>query len=219
MLNKLLYRTLLVLLFLFTNFTKSFSQTDTSFGSIKKSLLTIIDPVIKQTYYPENVCNPLNGLTVDELFEKALASDSKGNWQCCLKILNSISDKSIKLTPFQQCRLHLAWAKYYTLHQNYDSAYAYAALAGKAADEHKWKNEKAEELLLLSEGNLKQRNISSAYEYADSALIIAKEIGNENLEGRDFFSICFMYPPSFYGFCKTFFSIFLNSKRKSHCNQ
>lgn len=213
--NKLLYRTLLVLLFLFTNFTKSFSQTDTSFGSIKKSLLTIIDPVIKQTYYPENVCNPLNGLTVDKLFEKALASDSKGNWQCCLKILNSISDKSIKLTPFQQCRLHLAWAKYYTLHQNYHSAYAYAALAGKAADEHKWKNEKAEELLLLSEGNLKQRNISFAYEYADSALIIAKEIGNENLEGRVLFQFALCTRRHFTAFAKRSFPYFLMAREKA----
>ena len=188
--DKPFFRVLALLVYiLFTQANISFSQADTSFASIKHALLTISDPVIKTTFSQPATCNLPVGMAVEELLATALAYNKHGNWQCCEKILHTLGEKEGNLAALQLCHFHLALATYHTFHQNYDSAYRYAALVSKVAEEHKWKNEKAEELLLLSAVDLKQRNISFAYAYADSALNLSRQTGNENLEGRTLFQL------------------------------
>ena len=214
--NKPSFRFLVLLICLLVSLSnKSISQNKTFLLTIKHDLLTINEEVIKSNFAPAVTCNISPGTDVEDLFAKALVYGQEGNWQCCRNILNAVVAKRVTLTALQACHFHLAWADYFTLRQNYDSAYYYAALAGREAQEQMWKNEKAEGLLLLSTGNLKQRNISFAYSCADSALIIARQTANDNLEGRTLLQLALCARRHFTAVAKRSFPYFLMAREKS----
>jgi len=200
---------------LFSLYNKSFSQFHTSYQSIKRQLLIINEEVIKSSISPTVGCNIFSGASVEDLITKALICDKEGNWQCCKNILNSIYKKRGQLSALQACHFHLACAGYFTLRQNYDSAYYYATLASEESGEQMWKNEKAKALLLLSTGSLTQRNISFAYSCADSALIIARETGDDNLEARSLLQLALCARRNFTAVAKRSFSYFLMARENA----
>lgn len=214
--NKPLYRILILLLFFLLNVPdKSFSQIDTSNRAVNLALLSMSEQFIKSPFVPQTSCKIVFDTTVEAMFTKALAYDRDGNWECCQKILNNFFNNSVQLTPLQTCHFHLAWATYYTFHQKYDSASYYATVAGNEAGEQLLKNEKAEALLLLSAAGLKQRNISFAYAYADSALILARKSDNENLEGRALFQLALCARRHFTTIAKRSFPFYLMAREKA----
>jgi two-component sensor histidine kinase len=205
----------LLICLLFSLCNRSVAQDKTFLFTIKRNLLTINEEVIKSNFVPAVTCTIFPNSDVEDLFANALVYGREGNWQCCKNILNSVFEQRVKLTAVQACHFHLAWANYFTLRQNYDSAYFYANIAVKEAQEQKWNNEKAEALLLLSSGNLKQRNISFAYSCADSALIIARQTGNDNLEGKTLLQLALCARRHFTAVAKRSFPYFLMAREKT----
>ncbi len=175
----------------------------------------IKDGLIKTSFVPQTTCNASSFSSFDELLANAVIYNRQGNWQCCKTILQSVLQKRQNLTALQSCHFHLAWAEYFTIHQGYDSAYYYAALAGKEAGEQRLKKEKAEALLLLSVESLKQRNISFAYACADSALIIARKMGNDGLEGKSLLQFALCTRRHFTALAKRSFPYFLKAREKA----
>ncbi len=213
--DKYLFRYLFFAFCFLAGFTSdSFTQPHKVF-SIDHDLLALHKEVISSP--PLNVigpCNILTNLPAEEVFKKALAYDRQGNWQCCKAILNAVIEKHVTLTPLQACHFHLAWANYFTLHQSYDSAIFYASLANKEAGEQSWMNEKSEALLLLSNCGLRRRHISLAYACADSALVIARQTGNRNLEGRILFQLALCVRRNFTAIAKRSFPYFYMAREK-----
>lgn len=197
---------------LFFVLTKSLSQTDTS--TFDRELLALYEQVIssKAVIAP---CNMRFNLPVDDVLQQALSYNTVGNWRCCKTMLNHFFEGTVKLSSFEACHLHLALAEYFTSHQSYDSAKVYAVLAKQKATEQNWLNEKAQALLLLSAGSAKRRNFSSAYPWADSALMLAWQTGNERLEGRILFHLALCARRHFTSVAQRAFPYYLMAREKA----
>ncbi|MEO7309651.1 MAG: sensor histidine kinase [Chitinophagaceae bacterium] len=184
--------------------------------AIQQHLVTIGNELINSSSFAKAApCYQPVTASPEELYDTALLNVGRGNWQCSQAILQSIDTNRIKLTALQACQLQLAWAEYFTLHQLYDSAETYAILAGAAATEGKWRHEKARALLLLSIGGLKRRNISAAYLWADSALLITRQTGDENLEAKVLCQLALCARRHFTAFAKRSFPYFLIARVKA----
>ena len=195
---------------------KSFSQSEIVTSDIKHELLTIYQKVINRPLLLKRVpCNIPDNSAVEEVLRKALMYDRQGQWQCARQIMYSFDKRRAKLSALEACHINLAWAELYTLHQSYDSAKLHCILANKEAGEQGWKNEKAQALLLLSVGELKRREISSAYGRADSALIIARQAGNVTLEGRILLQLAFCARRHFTAVAKRSFPYYLMAREKA----
>lgn len=194
---------------------RTFSQTKASISGIDRDLLSINQSVISLAIPHIGPCNIPTGIPFEDLLQKALLHDKQGNWPCCKRTLESIVKNEHHLSALQRCHFYLALSEYFTAHQSYDSANLYATLANTKAGEQHWQNEKASALLLLSRGGSMRRHISAAYAWADSALVIARQTGNEVLEGKILFQLALCVRRHFTAIAKRSFPYFLMAREKA----
>ena len=195
---------------------KSYCQNTSQPDGIGQELLAIYKQAITtRTILDSFPCDGTVHLNIEEQLIRALWYNRRGNWQCCNSMLQAIFVKQVQLKPLEACHFYLAWAEYYTLHQSYDSANHYATLASITAGEGKWENEQAQALLWLSTGDLKRRNISSAYSRADSALVLARESGNQKLEGNILLQLGLCARRHFTSIAKRSFPYYLQAREKA----
>jgi len=196
--------------------TRLFSQTGTPAATTEREIVAIANTFLTTVQLPKSKpCSAISGLPIEEALKEALLCDRRGDPHCCKSVLDRIFKNRLSLPALQACHACLALAEYFTLHQSYDSAKQLAAMANAAASERGWKNEKAEALLILSTSDLRRRNISAAYAWADSSLAIARQTGNEILEGQALLQVALCARRHFTAIAKRSLPYFLMAREKA----
>jgi len=181
-----------MLLLFFAITKKSFSQSDGLSSNVNKELLWAFARIKNGLpIHIEQGCPINKKWTFEETLDHAWQYNQEGNWRCCEDLLAALSNKSGKLSAIDKLHLLLVRADYLYSHQLLDSSYLVASIANQEAGKNEWLPEKTRALLLLSYGALKQRNISSAYDWADSALQLSRKTHNKLLEGKALLQMAF----------------------------
>ena len=206
-----------ILLFYFSSLSSQlFSQKANFAFNYEKQLLSLKEEITTGKFSPiTQPCNISYALAVEDLCRNALLLNKAGDWQCCTVIFDTLFKTKSAFTPLQLCHLNLAWAEFLTLHQNYVPANFYASTAYNEASKREWANEKAQALWLLSLIGLNKSNISSAYSWADSALIITRQTGNQILEEKVLFQLGLCIRRNFTAVAKKAFPYFLMARNKA----
>ncbi len=213
--NSFLRYLVIVCCLLFILSYQSFPQNNALNSTINKDLLYLQNEVLgRELILNTSACNSIAALLFEEALKNALVYDKTGGGKCCKKILEKLTTE-LHLSPLENCHLQIAWAAYFTAHQNYDSAKLYASIANQKAGEQHWREEKSEALLILSRGALRQRNISAAYAWADSALVISRQNKNEVLEGKILFQLALCARRHFTAIAKRSIPYFSMARQKA----
>lgn len=168
------------------------STLPASFSQIKNPSSAISDPLLaafkqlnqKQTEIAPSICITAENLPIETALEQALQYNLTGNWRCCEAMLTAIANHKKSLGALEKMHLFLAEADYLNSHQLYDSVKILATMANDEAGKKGWLTEKTRAMLLLSAGALKRRDMSLAYDWADSAIQLSRKTSNKLLEGR-----------------------------------
>ena len=171
---------------------KAFPQGNLPSNEIKKRLLAAYQQV--KTGFGVTVqqrCSSNDRGSVEELISLARQHTAMGNWACSEKILSALSERSRNFSRTEALYLLLARADLANSRQLFDAAKSLAILAAREADNSSHNAEKAEALLVLSYGEFKRRNISSAYSRADTALQLSRVSGDKLEEGRALLQMAF----------------------------
>jgi len=169
--------------------TKTVAQND---NTAKQELLAAFEQVKNAFPLPvQRVCVINEKATVEELLGRAEQYNTIGNWPCCQKILQALSNKTQQLGAIEKIHLLLAQAEYFNTHQVFDSAILYASLVNQRAINKTLQPEKTRALLVLSLAALRRRNMSTAYSWADSALQLSRKTDDELLQGKALLQMAF----------------------------
>ena len=179
-------------LFICTIALKSFSQGDLLTAGIKSRLLSAYQNVKAGANTIGNFSCTINENTSpEELITLAWNNNQSGNWLCSEKIFSLLSEHSRNLSSLEKLKLLVVRADLMNAHQLFDSSKSLAIHAAREADSTGHIAEKAEAFLIFSSGELKRRNISSAYSHSDSALQLSRLSGDRRLEGKALLQMAF----------------------------
>jgi two-component sensor histidine kinase len=170
----------------------TFSQANILPGDIRSRLLTAYQNA-KVAFNTAHVflCEVNEKQSPEELISLAWHNNEAGNWLCSEKIFSLLSESSRNLSSMAKLKFLLVRAGFMNAHQLFDSSKSLAVTASHEADNGGFIAEKAEALLIFSSGELKRRNISSAYSHSDSALQFSRLEGDKWLEGRALLQMAF----------------------------
>jgi two-component sensor histidine kinase len=158
-------------------------QPDTHQWQIHKQLLQLTKEMESRPFFTRSVvCASNTGWTFEEALHSIKEDITTGNWPCCETTLHFWNKKIQTLTLRQRLDLQVAEAQYFNEHQWYDSAEKLAVSVNEEAGRLSLPREKLKALLLLSDGGLRTRNISGAYRWADTAMQLARKIGDGKAE-------------------------------------
>jgi len=158
-------------------------QADARRVQIHKQLLQLTKELESRPFFSSSlVCRANSSWTFDEALQSIEEDITTGNWPCCETTLLFWNKKSQTLSLRQRLDLQLAEAQYFNEHQWYDSAKKLAVSINEEASRLNLPAEKIKALLVLSDGGLRTRNISGAYRYADTAMQLARKIGDQKAE-------------------------------------
>lgn len=178
-----MYRKPFLLLLVCFHVLMAKGQTDGHRGQIRKQLLQLTKELESRPFFSRSlICTSNTNWTFDEALHSIQENIRTGNWPCCETTLLFWNKKSQTLPLQPRLNLQLAEAEYFNEHQWYDSAKQLALSVNEEAGRLNFPAEKIKALLLLSDGGLRTRNISGAYRCADTAMQLARKIGDKKAE-------------------------------------